>query len=294
MIRSMTGFARREHSDHSGALVWEVRTVNHRYLEASLRLPDELRAQENEFRQAIAGAVRRGKLDATLQLRAGPRPSAALVVDDRFLDELVLRAAEVTRRATAHGGTLTNPTPLDYLRWPGVLKEPESSGSSLFGAAMTTLQEALETLTSSRASEGERLRAMLESRCAQLEQLVAAVRARLPEVHARIRARLEERIAQLALPTEPNRERLEQELALIVARMDVDEELDRLTSHVTETRKALSGGEPAGRRLDFLMQEFNREANTLSSKSQDSETTRAAVDMKVLIEQMREQVQNIE
>jgi uncharacterized protein (TIGR00255 family) len=294
MIRSMTGFARREHSDSAATLVWELRTVNHRYLEVSLRLPDELRGQENEFRQAIAGAVRRGKLDATLQLRSAPRPSAALVVDDRFLDELVVRAAEVTRRATSHGGTLQTPTPLDYLRWPGVLKEPETNASSLSGAALATLNEALASLTASRASEGERLQAMLESRCQQLEQLVSVVGARLPEVHARIRARLEERLAQLALPTEPNRERLEQEIALVVARMDVDEELDRLTSHVAEARKSLTGSEPAGRRLDFLMQEFNREANTLSSKSQDSETTRAAVDMKVLIEQMREQVQNIE
>jgi uncharacterized protein (TIGR00255 family) len=294
MIRSMTGFARREHAGSFGTLAWELRSVNHRYLEVSLRLPEDFRPLEGEFRQAIAAAVRRGKLDATLQFRAAHGTSAALIIDAPFLDELIQRAQEITRRATAHGGTLASPTPLDLLRWPGVLKEPEYDRAPLLGTATATLSEALSELTASRASEGERIAAMLESRCRQLASLVADVRARLPEVQRRIRARLEERLGQLTLPAEPNRERLEQELALALARMDVDEELDRLTSHVTEALKALGAAEPAGRRLDFLMQEFNREANTLSSKSQDSETTRAAVDMKVLIEQMREQVQNVE
>jgi len=294
MIRSMTGFARREHVHSSGTLIWELRTVNHRYLEVSLRLPEELRALEGELRQVIAGAVRRGKLDATLQLRAATGPSTALVIDEQFLDELIRRAATVTKRATAHGGTLTSPSPLDLLRWPGVIREADRDAAPLLDAAGALLKETLGALTASRASEGERIAAMLESRCRQLEALIAEVRARLPEVRARIRARLEERLGQLTLPAEPGRDRFEQELALGLARMDVDEELDRLASHVAETRKALSAAEPAGRRLDFLMQEFNREANTLSSKSQDAETTRAAVDMKVLIEQMREQVQNVE
>ena len=294
MIRSMTGFARREHAAPLGTLIWELRTVNHRYLEVSLRLPEEFRALETEFRQVIAATVRRGKLDANLQLRASSGSSTALIVDERLLDELILRAAAVTRRATAHGGTLASPTPLDLLRWPGVITETNQDRAPLLGAAASLLQEALGELSTTRASEGERIAAMLDGRCRQLQELVAAVRARLPDVRARIRARLEERLGQLTLPAEPNRERFEQEVALALARMDVDEELDRLTSHITETAKALAGAEPAGRRLDFLMQEFNREANTLSSKSQDVETTRTAVDMKVLIEQMREQVQNVE
>ncbi len=294
MIRSMTGFARREHADALGTLAWELRSVNHRYLELSLRLPDEFRALESEFRQAIAAAVRRGKLDATLQFRSARGVSAALDIDEPFLDELLVRAQEVTRRATARGGTLDSPTPLELLRWPGVLREAERDQGPLCVAARVTLAATLEALTVSRASEGERIAAMIDSRCRQLEEQVAGVRARLPEVRSRIRARLEERLGQLTLPGEPNRERLEQELVLALARMDIDEELDRLTSHVAEARLALAADEPAGRRLDFLLQEFNREANTLSSKSQDSETTRAAVDMKVLIEQMREQVQNVE
>ncbi|HXQ63936.1 MAG TPA: YicC/YloC family endoribonuclease [Steroidobacteraceae bacterium] len=290
----MTGFARREHADSFGTLAWELRTVNHRYLEVSLRLPEEFRPLEGEFRQSIATAVRRGKLDATLQFRAAHGTAAGLTVDAPFLDELILRAQEITRRATQHGGTLASPTPLDLLRWPGVLKDAEYDRAPLLSTAAATLTDALTELTTSRASEGERIAAMLASRCQQLATLVAAVRARLPEVQQRIKARLEDRLGQLTLPAEPNRERFEQELVLALARMDVDEELDRLTSHLAEAQKALGTSEPAGRRLDFLMQEFNREANTLSSKSQDSETTRAAVDMKVLIEQMREQVQNVE
>jgi uncharacterized protein (TIGR00255 family) len=294
MIRSMTGFARREHADAGGTLAWELRTVNHRYLELSLRLPDDFRSLEAEFRATISAAVRRGKLDATLQYRAPQGAAASLEIDGPFLDELIERAQEVTRRATAHRGTLVSPSPLDLMRWPGVLKEPERDRTPLLGVATATLKDALKDLTTSRVSEGGRIATMLSSRCQQLETIVAGIRARQPDVRARIRARLEERLGQLTLPAEPNRERFEQELALALSRMDVDEELDRLTSHVAETAKALDGDEPAGRRLDFLMQEFNREANTLSSKSQDSDTTRAAVDMKVLIEQMREQVQNVE
>jgi uncharacterized protein (TIGR00255 family) len=294
MIRSMTGFARSEHAHAAGTLAWEIRTVNHRYLELSLRLPEDFRSLETECRAAIAASIKRGKLDATLQFRAAPGSTAGLELDVPFLDELIKRAHEVKRRATSHGGEMTPPSALEMLRWPGVLKEPQQDRAPLLGAALQTLKAALGDLAASRASEGERIAAMLRARCAQLEELVAAIRARLPEVRARIRARLEERLGQLTLPAEPNRERFEQELALALARMDVDEELDRLSSHVAETDKALAGGEPAGRRLDFLMQEFNREANTLSSKSQDAATTRAAVDIKVLIEQMREQIQNVE
>jgi uncharacterized protein (TIGR00255 family) len=294
MIRSMTGFARREHAGVLGTLSWELRTVNHRYLEVSFRLPDEFRSLEGEFRAAIAAVVRRGKLDATLQFRPAHGAAATLEIDVPFLDELIQKAQEVTRRATAQRGTLVSPSPLDLMRWPGVLKEPERDHAPLLGAALATLKEALAELTATRASEGARVAAMLGGRCQQLDSLVGSIRARQPEVRDRIRARLLERLGQLTLPAEPNRDRFEQELALALSRMDVDEELDRLSSHVAETATALGGDEPSGRRLDFLMQEFNREANTLSSKSQDSETTRAAVDIKVLIEQMREQVQNVE
>lgn len=295
MIRSMTGFARASTTVTGGTLVWEVRSVNHRYVEVSLRVPDEWRAAEGAMRTCIQTCVRRGKVDATLQLRTHNDAQSGLEVNDALLEALIVRAHEVTDRATSHGGSLTPPSPLDLLRWPGVLKErPGPDASVLLDTAIALLQEALTQLNQTRASEGERIAAMIAGRCRQLAALVDGVRVRVPQVQARLRARLEERLGQLDLATEPNRDRFEQELTLALSRMDVDEELDRLVSHLREVETALAGTEPAGRRLDFLMQEFNREANTLSSKSQDTETTRLAVDMKVLIEQMREQVQNIE
>ena len=292
MIRSMTGFARREVTGAYGTLAWELRTVNHRYLEVGLRLPEDLRALETEFRTAISAAARRGKVDASLYLRSTQATAGALEVNAAALDQLAAAARAASARVASQLGALAAPTMLDVLRWPGVLREPERDATPLQDAARALLVDALGALTESRASEGARIAEMLEARCRQVEEQVAIVGARLPEVHARIRAKLEERLAQLAV--DPNRERLEQELAMVLTRMDVDEELDRLKSHCAEARAALRSGEPAGRKLDFLMQEFNREANTLSSKSQDAETTRAAVAIKVLVEQMREQVQNVE
>ena len=288
----MTGFARREHAGEFGTLIWELRTVNHRYLEVGLRLPEEFRGMEADFRQAIGAHVRRGKLDATLQFRPAPGTSTGLEVDTVFLEELVLRVQEVTTRARTHIGELARVTPVELLRWPGVLKEPVKNHAPLLSAAQSTLTDALTALTANRASEGGRIAEMISSRCSQIAALVDRVAARLPEVRAKSRAKLDEKLASLNL--ELNKDRLEQELALLLTRLDVDEELDRLRSHIAEAHKALGGDEPSGRRLDFLMQEFNREANTLSSKSQDGEVTRAALDIKVLIEQMREQVQNIE
>jgi uncharacterized protein (TIGR00255 family) len=181
---------------------------------------------------------------------------------------------------------------LDVLRWPGVLREDGGSSEQLLAAAYAVFGATLEELIAARAREGARLRELLEQRCTALEALVVGVRARLPEVQARMRTRLNERLAELSASVDL--ERLEQELALLLQRLDVDEELERLAGHISEVRRVIGASEPAGRRLDFLMQELNREANTLSSKSQDLETTRSAVDMKVLIEQMREQVQNAE
>jgi uncharacterized protein (TIGR00255 family) len=285
MIRSMTGFARREQSGSWGTLTWELRTVNHRYLEVSCRLPEELRAAEADFRQAIAGVVRRG----TLNFRAAAETAGHIEINLPLVEALLERARELDRLAGERAAAIN---PLDLLRWPGVVQDQGRDVTPLLSAAQAGLADALKTLTDTRAREGERIREVLLHRCDLLLKLVAAVVERLPEVRARIRARLTDRIAQLN--AEPDTERLEQELAILAQKMDVDEELDRLRGHIAEVRKALDSAEPAGRRLDFLMQELNREANTLSSKSQDSETTRAAVDMKVIIEQMREQVQNVE
>ena len=289
MIASMTGFARRETTGPWGTLVCELRSVNHRFLEAGFRLPDELRAAESELRTRLGKQLRRGKVDCTVSYRRAQGASNMLEVDQSAL-ERVLAAVKLVSRSQLASDSVSA---LELLRWPGVLREDgNSSSEELLGSAYAVFGATLEELVAARAREGARLRELLEQRCEGLETLVKAVRARLPEVQARVRAKLNERVAELSTSVDP--ERMEQELAIILQRLDVDEELERLTGHIEEVRRVIKGSEPAGRRLDFLMQELNREANTLSSKSQDLETTRAAVDMKVLIEQMREQVQNAE
>jgi uncharacterized protein (TIGR00255 family) len=287
MIRSMTGFARRERQFPWGLLAWELKTVNHRFLEIGMRLPEEFRVGEADFRQGVAASVRRGKVECSLHFRPAVT-AAALEVDAELLASLLQRAQTIAAQA----GPAARIDTLELLRWPGVIRDGTRDFAPMIAAAHALLADALAELAHFRDSEGGRLRDALEQRCSGLIEFAARVTDRLPEVRARMRAKLLERIAQLV--SEVDHDRLEQELAILAQRLDVDEEIDRLRGHVTEVRKTFAGQEPAGRRLDFLMQELNREANTLSSKSQDIETTRAAVDMKVLIEQMREQVQNVE
>jgi uncharacterized protein (TIGR00255 family) len=288
MIASMTGFARHEQSGPWGTLVCELRSVNHRFLDATLRLPDPCRSLEPDLRAALAARLKRGKVDCTLQHRALQAGAAAMELDPQVLGRLLEQIAEIAR-------STKQPTQLDLieiLRWPGVLREPDSGTEALQLEAQRLFQRTLSELADARLREGARLGELIEQRLAALEQMLGSLRARLPEAQERIRQRFADRLAELRVQVDP--ERIEQEIALLLQRFDVAEELDRLSGHIVEARRALLGTEPAGRRLDFLMQEFNREANTLSSKSQDQETTRTAVAMKVLIEQMREQVQNIE
>ena len=289
MIRSMTGFARRERQGPWGTLTCEIRAVNHRYLELSLRMPEDLRGIENDARQAISASLRRGKVDAGLYLRGAAAQAGTIEINRPLVEQLARTVTEVAGITGSAPGTVS---PLDLLRWPGVIRETEKDLRPVLATAMELLRETTAELNESRAREGARIREMLVGRCESLQQSVALLRARLPDISTRIRARVAERVAQLGAQVDPTR--LEQELVLLAYKMDFEEELDRLGSHVTETMQVLDAKEPAGRRLDFLMQELNREANTLSSKSQDADTTRAAVDMKVLIEQMREQIQNIE
>jgi uncharacterized protein (TIGR00255 family) len=287
MIRSMTGFARRERQFPWGLLAWELKTVNHRFLELGCRLPEEFRSAESDFRAAIAATVRRGKIECSLHFRPAIL-ATALEVDAELLASVTFRAQQIAETA----GVSARIDVLDLLRWPGVIRDGSRDTAPMIAAAKVLLGEALAELTRFRDSEGGRLCEALEQRCAGLIEFSDRVAQRLPEIRARMRAKLLDRVQQLV--ADVDHERLEQELAILAQRLDVDEEIDRLRGHVTEVRKTFEGAEAAGRRLDFLMQELNREANTLSSKSQDIETTRAAVDMKVLIEQMREQVQNIE
>ena len=288
MIRSMTGFARRERQGSFGTLVCELRTVNHRYLEISLRLPEELKALDNDVRQAIGASLRRGKVDANVYLKSAAGAQRKLEVDTTLLDEVIGRLEQVRGRMSASAPV----SPIELLRWPGVVREAEADAAPLLAAALELVRESLGELNDTRAREGLRIREILATRCAAMRTLVVTVKGRLPEISQRLRDRIVERIGQLGIT--PDSDRLEQELVMYAHKMDVEEELDRLSGHIDEVTSVLDSSEPAGRRLDFLMQELNREANTLSSKSQDVETTRAAVDMKVMIEQMREQVQNVE
>ncbi|MGD9599643.1 MAG: YicC/YloC family endoribonuclease [Steroidobacteraceae bacterium] len=284
----MTGFARGEATGPWGTLTCELRSVNHRFLESQFRLPEELRGCETGLRQALAKALKRGKVDCTVHLREAEGAARALDIDDAALGRIVARVRDVAK-------TLPERHTIDVievLRWPGVIREAEVDAEGLREALEALFTATARDLVAARAREGVRLRELIKERCAGLEGLVAQVRARLPEVHARVRSRLVERLAELK--GQVDKDRVEQEIVMLLQRLDVAEELDRLTGHIEETRRIIASSEPAGRRLDFLMQEFNREANTLSSKSQDLDTTRIAVDMKVLIEQMREQVQNVE
>ena len=286
MVSSMTGFARRERSGDFGTLVCELRSVNHRFLDVSLRLPESCRATEGDLRALLARELKRGKIDCTMHHRAATA-AVGLDVDGAALERLLMRARELAAALPAAQINV-----LDVLRWPGVLREEATDAEALAATVRALLAETLTELVRVRGREGERLAELIHQRCTGVAALVQTVRARLPEVHERVRSRFQDRLRELTL--EVQNERVEQEILLMLQRSDVAEELDRLEGHVAETRHTLAGNEPAGRRLDFLMQEFNREANTLSSKSQDLETTRAAVEMKVLIEQMREQVQNLE
>ncbi len=288
MLRSMTGFARGERATTAGLLAWELRSVNHRYLEISLRLPEELRSIEGDLRRTIGAAARRGKVEAACYLRPVVIAGRELKIDEALLDRVIENALAVQRRL-GDAGTVDA---VDLLRWPGVVRENEREAAPLAAVAQELLAETLAAFTTSRAGEGERIAEMLSSRAQAVSRIVDGVLRRLPEVQSRIKTKLSERLA--ALSAEVKDERLEQEIAILVQKMDVAEELDRLKSHVTELTSTLASGDAVGRKLDFLMQEFNREANTLSSKSQDVETTRSAVELKVLIEQMREQVQNVE
>jgi uncharacterized protein (TIGR00255 family) len=285
MIFSMTAYASAEATGPAGTLVCELRSVNHRYLEISPRLPEELRAFEALLRERIEGALSRGKVDVTVR-RVGAR-SDALEVDETLLTRLAELNVNLASRFPALRVELT-----ELLRFPGVLQSSAVDPQVQKAALRDVVDRALAALADMRSREGEKLADVLRDKLDSIEHVVADVRDWVPQIRAALRARLEARLAELKQGADPDR--LEQELLLQVTRADVEEELDRLTAHIGETRRVLSLQEPVGRRLDFLMQEFNREANTLGSKSVDTRSTNAAIELKVLIEQMREQVQNIE
>jgi uncharacterized protein (TIGR00255 family) len=285
----MTGFASVERQYAFGRLTWEVRSVNHRYLEIGFRMPEEFRVLEPDIRRILGEHLSRGKVDATLRYA----PAAGVSSSNLELN------TDLAKRLVSLLGELQQATDQDqkadlqgFMRWPGVIVEQAPDPQPLHQAALELLGEAASSLQSARGREGAQMDAAIRERLDSIEDWVRRIRGWLPEIRDGLRQKLLSRIADLQQPLEPGR--LEQEVAFLAQKIDVDEELDRLAAHVAEALLVLDRDDPVGRRLDFLMQEFNRESNTLSSKSVDNRTTQAAVELKVAIEQMREQVQNIE
>ncbi len=288
MLHSMTGFSRQSVETELGALTWELRAVNHRFLDISFKLHDDLRPKEQAFRQQVGGELKRGKIECAFYFRRAFNEGTEMQLNDELVELVSARLTAIASKLDDANAV----NPVDILRWPGVIQQSEVDLEPLFAAATKLLDEAIDALAEMRASEGKRIASMLESRCTDIAGLAATIRTRMPEVLEATRTRQRERLERLKVDADP--ERLELELALIAQKIDVDEEVDRLDSHVIEIRETLAKDEPVGRRLDFLMQELNREANTLGSKSADTETTKAAVELNVLIVHMREPVQTVE
>ncbi|MFW1678010.1 YicC/YloC family endoribonuclease [Pontibacter sp. JAM-7] len=287
MTKSMTAFARQEAEQSWGSLSWEIRSVNHRYLEPHLRLPDSLKEIEPLIRERLRKNLSRGKVECTL--RFFPEASLQqLVIHESYARQVVSAAEHVQ-------SLLETPQPLDaleILRWPGVLQDVKLDMDKVKQASLELFDKALTDLSAGRHREGQELALLIEQRLAAISDIVAQVRSQMPEILATQRDTLKQRLAELQVDLDDAR--LEQEVVLMAQKADVDEEMDRLNTHIQEVRRVLQQNGPIGRRLDFLMQELNREANTLSSKAIVSNTTQSAVELKVLIEQMREQIQNIE
>lgn len=298
MARSMTAYAREEVDAPWGRASWELRSVNHRYLEPSLRLPEEWRSLEGKVRDRLASSLKRGKVDCTLRFQPSIGHGGELTLNLALARQLVragntlaglMQADHATSRPTLPTG--------EILRWPGVI-EPDAIDTDRLGSELLELLDrGIEELVASREREGAELARLIGERCDEVERIVTALKPAIPDIIAAQRERLRERLADLSrgLPSAGlDSGRLEQEMTLFAQKIDVSEELDRLQTHTAEVHRILTRSGPIGRRLDFLMQELNREANTLGSKSADVATTQASVDLKVLIEQMREQIQNLE
>lgn len=286
MIASMTAFARREIHQDWGSLSWEIRSVNQRYLEPAFRLPETLRDLEPLLRNELRQALSRGKLDITLKFQPA-EASSQLEVNTVLLDQLIAVADQIYNRTPA-----ASLDPLRLLQWPGVMQSAKVDEEEVKKAALQLFKEALVDLKAHRQREGAELGKLIEERLEQISQHLVSAQNYLPEALEAWRTNLLERAQKLQVELDPAR--LEQEVVMLAQKQDVMEELDRLTTHTKEVRRALTSKQPIGRRLDFLMQEMNREANTLGSKAISMEMTQVSVDLKVLIEQMREQIQNIE
>lgn len=288
MTQSMTAYARADMSASWGTLSWEIRSVNQRYLDPHFRLHDIFRPLESAFRKKLSDKLHRGKFDIQLFYHPETALDNSLQINNEALQALSSAIDQIHDQV----GGLISPSPLDVLRWPGITQQTKVDIEPIHTSSLTLLNEAIATLIENRAAEGARLEELVLNRCSRIAELVNDARATVPAIRTAHRQKLLKRLDNLDLTV--NEARLEQELVLFAQKMDIDEELDRLESHVTAIRDAFKGKAAIGRRLDFLMQECTREANTLASKSQGIATTETAVELKVLIEQMREQIQNIE
>lgn len=288
MTASMTAFARQEQTSQWGAIVWEIRSVNHRYLETHFRLPENLRDLEPALRDKLRKNFARGKLEISLNFRADVEQSQNFCVNNALVEQLGQALQQVQRTL----GQSNSISPLEVLKWPGVLQTAEVDYAQVKALALQLFQQAIEQLQTMREQEGDALQQIVEQRLSRVNEITAEIRSHLPNIMAQQKEKLQKRIDDAKAELEPGR--LEQELVLLLQKADVDEELDRLQTHVSEVTRTLKQENAIGRRLDFLMQELNREANTLSSKAIDTDVTQTAVELKVLIEQMREQIQNIE
>lgn len=288
MTHSMTAFARHIETGEHGQYIWEIRSVNHRYSEIFVRLPEELRGLETPIRDRFAGRVKRGKIDCSLKFEPNKDAGGEILINATQLEML----AAASRRIKEKIPELADFSALDILKWPGVLDNQKVAIEELEKEAVRGFDQALQQLVDTRQREGEKMAELIEQRCQSIADIVLNLRGRVPEIVESIKTRHSQRIAELADDIDPHR--VEQECALLMQKLDVDEELDRIDAHLGEVARVLQAKQPAGRRLDFLMQELNREANTVGSKSAHIDTANASVDLKVFIEQMREQIQNIE
>ena len=287
MIYSMTAFARSEVKKEWGTAVWEIRSVNQRYLETYFRLPEQFRSLEPVLRERFRKRLQRGKVECALRFTANDSAVTKLNLNEQLAKQ-VLHAADWVQ---SHGQS-TGVNPLDVLKWPGVIASEEADMDVIQADMLEGLDKAMNDFIAARGAEGETLKSLIEQRLDAIEVEAEKVAQRMPEILTWQREKIQARFEEAKL--ELDAARVEQEMILLAQKVDVAEELDRLNSHVAETRKILKKGGACGRRLDFMMQEFNRESNTLGSKSISTEITQSAVELKVLIEQMREQIQNIE
>ena len=288
MTLSMTAFSRQQSNHDWGTLIWEIRSVNHRYLETSLRLPENLRSLENSVRDSVRKRLGRGKVECQLRFQAGTSDSSEINVDQSMVRKLIQANIDV-EQVTGNSSQLDS---MEVLRWPGVISDGDGDNSDIEKQAKKLFSAALDDLIATREREGAELEGFIVKRIASIREIVVNLTEKMPTILASQKRNVLDRVNDLNLELESTR--LEQEVALLAQKADVDEELDRLNSHLNEVERVMSAKGQKGRRLDFLMQELNREANTLSSKSIVAETTLDAVELKVLIEQMREQILNIE